>query len=130
MEIMQAATTLGNLIKESEVYKKLNAAKEEFEKCSEVSSYMTEYEAQQKALELLAAQKEPDTVVIDEIQNRLNHLFEVITTHSAYMALYEAQEKFDQFMAEVNNQITYTITGKLPCTHDCSSCHADCSHNH
>ena len=130
MEIMQAATTLGNLIKESEVYTKLNAAKEEFEKCSEVAGYMTEYEAQQKALELLASQKEPDTVVIDEIQNRLNHLFEVITTHSVYIALYEAQEKFDQFMAEVNNQITYTITGKLPCTHDCSSCHADCGHNH
>lgn len=130
MEIMQAATTLGNLIKESEVYKKLNAAKEEFEKCSEVAGYMTEYEAQQKALELLASQKEPDTVVIDEIQNRLNHLFEVITTHPAYTALYDAQGEFDQFMAEVNNQITYTITGKLPCTHDCSSCHADCGHNH
>ena len=130
MEIMQAATTLGNLIKESEVYKKLNSAKEEFEKCSEVSGYMTEYEAQQKALELLASQKEPDTVVIDEIQNRLNYLFEVITTHSVYMALYEAQGEFDQFMVEVNNQITYTITGKLPCTHDCSSCHADCGHNH
>ena len=42
MDIMQAATTLGQLIKESEVYKKLEAAKEAYENCAEIGGYMTE----------------------------------------------------------------------------------------
>lgn len=130
MEIMEAATTLGQLIKDSEVYKKLNAAKAEYEKCSEIAGYMTEYEAQQKALEMLASQKDPDTMIIDEIQNRLNQLFDTITTHPVYVALYEAQGAVDKLMEEVNNQIAFTVTGKMPCTHDCSSCHGDCGHHH
>lgn len=130
MEIMEAATILGKLIKESEAYKKLDEAKAEYEKCTEVTTYMTEYEAQQKALEMVASQKEPDTVVIDEIQNRLNVLFTQITEHPVYVALYQAQSDVDKLMEEVNNQITFTITGKLPCTHDCSTCHSDCGHHH
>ena len=130
MEIMEAATILGKLIKESEAYKKLDAAKAEYEKCTEVTTYMTEYEAQQKALEMVASQKEPDTVVIDEIQNRLNVLFTQITEHPVYVALYRVQSEVDKLMEEVNNQITFTITGKLPCTHDCSTCHSDCGHHH
>ena len=130
MEIMEAATILGKLIKESEAYKKLDAAKAEYEKCTEGTTYMTEYEAQQKALEMVASQKEPDTVVIDEIQNRLNVLFTQITEHPVYVALYRVQSEVDKLMEEVNNQITFTITGKLPCTHDCSTCHSDCGHHH
>lgn len=130
MEIMKAATELGKLIKESEAYKKLDAAKAEYEKCTEVTTYMMEYETQQKALEMVASQKDPDTVVIDEIQNRLGVLFTQITEHPVYMALYEAQSEVDKLMEEVNNQITFTITGKLPCTHDCSSCNSDCGHHH
>lgn len=127
---MEAATTLGQLIKQSDAYQKLGAAKAEYEKCTEVATYMTEYEAQQKALEMVATQKEPDTAVIDEIQNRLNQLFTIITEHPKYVALFEAQSAVDKLMEEVNNHITFTITGKLPCTHDCSSCHSDCGHNH
>ena len=130
MEIMKAATELGRLIKESDAYKKLDDAKAEYEKCPEIKTYMMEYEAQQKALEMVASQKDPDTVVIDEIQNRLGVLFTQITEHPAYMSLYEAQSAVDKLMEEVNNQITFTITVKMPCTHDCSSCHSDCGHHH
>lgn len=130
MDIMQAATTLGQLIKESEVYKKLEAAKEAYENCAEIGGYMTEYEAQQKALENLAAQSEPDTQIIDSIQNRLNELFRLVTEHQLYVELSAAQSEVNELMEQVNNQITFTITGKLTtsCTHDCSTCHSGCHH--
>lgn len=130
MEIIEAATKLGELIKESDVYRRFEAAKAEYENCAEIGGYMTEYEAQQKALEDLAARPEPDTQIIDSIQNRLNELFKLVTEHPVYVALSNAQSEVSELMEKVNNQITFTLTGEMPsaCTHDCSSCHAGCQH--
>lgn len=130
MEIMEAATALGQIIKESETYRRFEAAKAEYESNSELGGYMTEYEAQQKALEDLAARPEPDTQIIDAIQNRLNELFKLVTEHPVYVALSQAQDEVHKLMEQVNNQITFTITGQMPssCTHDCSTCHSGCHH--
>ena len=130
MEIMEAATALGQIIKESEIYRRFEAAKAEYENCAELGEYMTEYEAQHKALEDLAARPEPDTQIIDSIQNRLNELFGLVTEHPVYVALSDTQDEVHKLMEQVNNQITFTITGQMPssCTHDCSTCHSGCHH--
>lgn len=130
MEIIEAATALGNVIKESEVYRRFEAAKSEYENCAEIGGYMTEYQAQQKALEDLASAPDHDTQIIDSIQNRLNELFKLVTEHPVYVALSEAQGEVNKLMEQVNNQITFTITGEVPssCTHDCSTCHSGCHH--
>lgn len=128
MDIMEAATQLGKLIKDSEAYKKLDSVKAEYENCHEIAEYMNEYEADQKALEEIAAKPEPDTHAVDALQERLNQLFKLVTEHPLYVALTEAQERVNELMEQVNNQIAFTVTGKIPCSHDCSSCHADCHH--
>ena len=43
------------------------------------------------------------------------------------VAFTKAQDVVNAFMAEVNGEITYQITGERPCTHDCSTC-GGCHH--
>ena len=38
-----------------------------------------------------------------------------------------AQEKLNALMQSVNSDIQFYAFGERPCTHDCSSCGADCA---
>ncbi len=127
-KMFEAAVSLGRLIKESDAYKKLDEAKDAYDSSRELAEYLAEYEADQKAIEDLATKEEPDTHAIDALQERLSELFKLVTEHPQYLALMEAQEAVNKLMEQINGLITFTITGKTPCTHDCSSCHADCHH--
>lgn len=129
MTIMEIAAQLGEAIKEDDRIKTLNRCREVYENDEELARYMTEYNVQQKALSDQFGAAERDQVVIDSIQRRIDELYNLISTAPAFVALNAAQEAVNEFMNEVNEEITYHITGERPCTHDCSTC-GGCGHAH
>lgn len=129
MTIMEIAAQLGEAIKDDARIKTLNRCREAYDNDATVAQYMTEYNVQQKALSDQYASAERDQVVIDQIQNRIDELYNLISTAPAFVALNAAQEAVNEFMNEVNEEITYHITGERPCTHDCSTC-GGCGHSH
>ena len=129
MTIMEIAAQLGEAIKEDPRIKTLNRCREAYDNDPDLARYMTEYNVQQKALSDQFAAADRDQVVIDQIQHRIDELYNLISTASAFVALNAAQEAVNAFMNEVNEEITYHITGERPCTHDCSTC-GGCGHAH
>jgi len=129
-KIMELAVALGNAIKEDERILKMNAAKKAFDESTEVQNLMFEYNAQRVALTEEYKKGEVDNDIIAAINNRIDQLYDSIVSHPVYVEYTATQEEVNKFMNEVNGEITFTITGERPCTHDCSSCHADCGHNH
>lgn len=123
MNMMELANQLGKIIKESETYKELDAAKEAYDNCEHIKQYMQEYQVDRQALENAAAQENPETLVIETLQNRLDELYKLITEDSVFVRLTDAQNAVNALMEQVNNEITFAITGQRPCTHDCSTCH-------
>lgn len=121
--MMELANQLGKIIKESETYKELDAAKEAYDNCEHIKQYMQEYQVDRQALENAAAQENPETLVIETLQNRLDELYKLITEDSVFVRLTDAQNAVNALMEQVNNEITFAITGQRPCTHDCSTCH-------
>ncbi len=129
MTIMEIAAQLGEAIKDDARIKTLNRCREAYDNDTAVAQYMTEYNVQQKALSDQYAAADRDQVVIDQIQNRIDELYNLISTAPVFVALNAAQEAVNDFMNEVNEEITYHITGERPCTHDCSTC-GGCGHSH
>lgn len=129
MTIMEIAAQLGEAIKEDNRIKTLNRCREAYENDEELASRMTEYNVQQKALSDQFAAAERDQVVIEQIQHRIDELYHLISTAPTFVALNAAQEAVNAFMNEVNEEITFHITGERPCTHDCSTC-GGCGHSH
>lgn len=114
-----AAHALGELIKNDSAAIKLNAALEDYERSEELMGLIGEYNVQQ---ELLMSATDADEKVRDSITDRANELYEKITHHAVYTAYTEAKAEFDALYSEVMGELEFAITGKRPCTHDCSSC--------
>ena len=129
MTIMEIAAQLGEAIKEDARIKELNRCREAYDSDPTLAQYMAEYNVQQKALADQYAAEDRDQAVIVSIQHRIDELYELISNAPAFVALNEAQEAVNAFMAEVNAEISYHITGERPCTHDCSTC-GGCGHAH
>ena len=121
---------LGEEIKKDERIIRLETARKAYEADTKIGELMVEYNVQQTALREEYAKPDKDNDAIGAIQTRIEEIYNDITTNSNFVALNDAQEEVNRFMNEVNSEITYHITGERPCTHDCSSCGAECSHNH
>ena len=124
MEIFELAAALGQKLKEDDRLIALEKAKEAYEASSEVKTYMTEYDVQQRAMQKAASSEDRDMQLIESIQRRTDELYVLITEHPAFVELNRAQAEVNELMNAVNQTIMTQITGEEPsgCTHDCSTC--------
>ena len=130
MEIMELATQLGQAIKADERVVKMNSAMEAYNKDEALQGLMLEFNVQQTALQEEYKKPEVDNAIVESIENRMNDLVAQITNSAVYLEAAEAQKAMDALMAEVYGEIEFQITGRRPCSHDCSSCGSDCSEHH
>ena len=129
MEIMELAEALGKAIKGSDVYAKYLQAKETYDNNEVANDKIMEYGIQQQALAIEASKEDHDDQAMDQIQKRLDALYNEICSDETFLALDAAQNAMTELMNQVNQTINYHITGEQPCTHDCSTC-GGCGHNH
>lgn len=124
MTIFELAAELGRALKEDDKLVRLENAKKAYEADTELNKKMIEYEVQQKALQLEITRDDRDTLLIDNIQKRIDTLYRDIMENPVFMELNDAQAEVNELMNAVNQTITFQITGEVPssCTHDCSTC--------
>ena len=130
MEIMEIAKQLGQAIKKDERITRLNDARKAYEEDEEVNRLTLEYNVHQTALREEYGKDDRDMEAIKSIQTRIEEIYNAIVSNASYVAFNVAQEEVNKFMNEVNEEITFQITGERPCTHDCSTCGGSCGHNH
>ena len=123
MSIYAIAKELGEAIAEDSRMIRMKAAKAAYESNAEIAVLLTEYSIQREALTSIGDEGgEIDTDAITRIQDRLDEIYEKITTNPLFIELDEAQTEVNELMANVNNIIKFNATGESPCTHDCSTC--------
>ena len=124
MTIFELAAELGRALKEDDKLVRLENAKKAYEAETELNKKMIEYEVQQKALQLEITRDDRDTLLIDNIQKRIDTLYREIMENPVFVELNEAQAEVNELMNAVNQTISFQITGEIPssCTHDCSTC--------
>lgn len=126
MEVMEIAAMLGQNIKEDPRVVEMNKAQEAYESDVELQKAIMEYNAQSQALSMEYKKETPDNELIGMIEKRVHTLYKEIMDNEKMVAFNKAQDVVNAFMAEVNGEITYQITGERPCTHDCSTCGGHC----
>ena len=124
MGIFELAAELGNLLKEDDRLKALEAARNAYETNAELQGLMSEYEVQQTTLQNEVGKADRDMLFVESVQARINELYRLIMEHPVFVALNEAQQAVNDLMTAVNNTITTQITGEEPsgCTHNCATC--------
>ena len=129
MTVKECAKLLGEAVAVSEEVKGYLAAKEAYETAKEFQDKLSEYSAQRMLLgeERMKPLDAQDGELIAKSEARVETLYEEITHAEVYLALQSAQNAVNLLMQEVNSDINFYAFGERPCTHDCSSCHADCS---
>jgi len=118
---------LAKLIREDKRTEAFNAAAEAYNTDGEVIRRITEYNVHQTALTEEYAKETRDENLISIIQGRIDTLYEEITTAESYQNFVRAKEEYDAMVKAVTDELDFRITGRRACTHDCSSCHADCA---
>ena len=120
-KIIEMAKCLGQIIKEDEVIKKLEAAQEAYNTDPDVLLLTTEYSVQQQLLtEAFANDENKET--IEKINARINAIYNQVLETKAYKAYEAAQNEVNFLMQLVNDAISGEISGNSGCTHDCSTC--------
>lgn len=129
MTVKECTKLLGEAIAASEEVKGYLAAKAAYDTSRELQAMLSEYSAQRMLLgeERMKPLHEQDGEMIGKIEARVETLYEQITHSDVYLALNAAQQAVNLLMQEVNGDINFYAFGERPCTHDCSTCHADCS---
>ena len=121
MSIFSLAAELGKAIKADARMIRMEAAKQAYEADETIFKLLTEYGIQQEALTKMGDEGDIDTDAVARIQDRLDEIYDLITSNPLFIELDEAQAAVNELMATVNNTIMYNAT-ESSCTHDCSTC--------
>ena len=129
MTVKECAKLLGEAVAASDEVKGYLAAKEAYDTSRALQEMLAEYSAQRMLLgqERMKPMGEEDAALASKLEARIEELYEAITHSEEYLALNAAQSAVNLLMQEVNSDINFYAFGERPCTHDCSTCHADCS---
>ena len=127
-DIFEKARQLGEAIIESDEYKELKKAELEQEQDEEALALLREYSTVRSNL---AAEIQKDGVseeTIAAIREQLEEAYEKMTTNDRITAYINAQRTFQAVIEQMNNILSFHITGKMPggCSGSCSSCGGGC----
>jgi cell fate (sporulation/competence/biofilm development) regulator YmcA (YheA/YmcA/DUF963 family) len=128
-EIQELIEKLGAAIKADARFVYLEKAREAYTSDTEIAEAINEYNAQQAALAEEYKKQSPDTKAAAAIESRINELYHKVTESPVYEEYVNAEAEANEYLTEINNELTFQITGSYPCAHDCSSC-GGCGHDH
>ncbi len=127
-KIFEKARELGEAIIESAEYKELKAAELAQEQDENALTLLKEYSDVRSRLAAEIQKGDVSEERIAQIREELETAYEKMTTNDAITAYINAQRTFQAIIDQMNNIISFHITGKMPggCSGNCSSCGGDC----
>lgn len=129
MNVEECAKLLGETLAKDERVVRFLAAKTAFESDEALQGDIREYNMQRMALgqEYAKDNAMQDGELIDTLRRRVDELYDRVMNAPAYVAFSAEQTALNTLMQQVNSDINFYAFGERPCTHDCSSCGADCA---
>ena len=123
-EIFEKARELGEAIIESKEYKELKEAELKQENDEEALALLKEYSEVRTRLGAEIQKGDVSEERIAEIREELEEAYSKMTTNDTITAYINAQRTFQAVIDQMNNILSFHITGQLPggCSGNCSSC--------
>lgn len=126
MDILIKARELGEMLGDSKEMQRFKKAEAILERDDRGMGLMEDYRLLQ--IELVKATREKKgEVQISEVKDMLMAKQKEINTYPITLEYLEAKNEFDSFMKNINDVITFAITGEEACSPSkCSSCGGGC----
>ena len=123
-EIFEKARELGEAILESNEYKEFKAAELAQENDEEALKLLKEYSDVRSRLAAEIQKGDVSEERIAEIRDELEEAYTKMTTNDTITAFINAQRTFQAVIEQMNNILSFHITGKMPggCSGNCASC--------
>lgn len=126
MDVMIKAKELGEALASSPVIKRLKSAETALENDDRGMSLLEDQRLLQ--MELIKASRENNTEVeMKDITDMLIEKQKEIDEYPLTREYLEAKNEFDDMMKNINNIITFAVTGEACSPSKCSSCGGGCS---
>ena len=127
MEIIEIAKKLGELLRESDEFKKYREARDNCRADSELEGKINEFKIQKKVYDTEFAREGHDEDMLAAIKARLDTLYEEINEKEIMQQFNVAEDNFNILLNAVNMTISSYITeqpyaAEGSCSHDCSKC--------
>lgn len=138
-EVFEKTHELAHALLNSDIYQAMKAAEQEAMTDAEAGKAMTEYLEHKSALEELLAQDNPDSAKMNEHSSAMDEIQTRMQSISSVVKMTEARNEFSNLIGQVNQIISFVITGEMGggcdcgeegCGGDCSGCGGGCSHVH
>ncbi len=137
MTVIEKARELAEAIKADAIMQEYTAARAAYDNSVELQTKMTEYNAQRSVLsqEFNREVDEQRPELLRMVRERMDTLAREISDLEEYRNFSAAQLRVTDLMNKVNAEIQRIVFGIEPdlaenCTHDCSTCSANCSSKH
>ena len=127
-EIFEKARELGEAIIDSKEYLELKKAEAEQENDPEAMKLLADYSALRSKLAQEIQKGDVSEERMQEVRAQLEEAYEKVTENDHITAYINAQRLFQAIIDQMNNIISYHITGKMPggCSGSCESCGGNC----
>ena len=127
-EIFDKARELGEAIIESKEYQELKKAEAEQENDAEAMKLLQNYSILRSKLAEEIQKGDPGEERMNAIRAELEEAYEKVTENDHIVAYINAQRMFQAIIDQMNNIISFHITGKMPggCSGSCESCGGGC----
>ena len=121
-EMLDTILHLGALVRKDRRTSELASAEQAYNTDGEMTRLIDEYNKKQSELAAAYAADERDDAAIKAIEGRINEIYDAVTNNDLYADYLRAKADWDELYSEISSQLEFAITGKAPCSHDCSSC--------
>ena len=122
-EMKALIAELGALVKADPRCAEIEKTIDEYERNEGLNALVAEYNTCQDLLaDAYNRPEDPGEDFKKSVQARIDALYDEITNHPAYMAYIDAKTEFDALTNEIFGELQFAITGKRPCSGNCSSC--------
>ena len=129
LELFQKSRELGELLINTDEYRKVQEAEAAFQDDELAQAKVAEFNALQQEVQTLMQTPDPDKARIAEQSNALRNMQAELVEMPSIHAMNEAQTEFSKLLNQVNQVLRFIITGQVDeggCGGSCESCGGSC----
>ena len=131
MEILEIVRQLGEEIQKDDRYKNLESAKMMQGIDVNLQSLIEDFNMNRSIMMKETEKTAPDNARIEELQNKLESLYQEVMANDNMKAFVDASQEMDKLLSQINGIIQFYVTGEESCSPDsCESCGGGCNGCH
>ena len=124
--VFEKTRELGEALKQSEAYARMQAAEQKAMQNMEAAEMMAQYLEKRGQIQEMMEVENPDPAVMQRLSNEMDEIQERLQMIDDIVELTQARGEFNALIGQINQVLQFIVTGRMDdgseCTGSCDSC--------